>query len=74
MHDSEPALFTTEQAMRNVKPRVQAAVAQGSFLAVHEAQAAGASEEMKAAIPASYARAWSEIDAFLDQRAGDIDA
>jgi hypothetical protein len=64
----DPRIFPRSTAMRDARPRLHAAIAEGSFLAVQEANGRGASETEVAAVMAGYARAWAEIDAFLTAR------
>lgn len=49
-----------------LRPRLNAAVAESSFLAVHEAQAAGATDSERAAILKAYVGAWGVLEAVLD--------
>ncbi|MEG3615562.1 hypothetical protein [Isoptericola haloaureus] len=64
--------MTPTDALRNARPRIQAAVAQGSFLACQEAQAAGASEHDVAAILKAYAWAWKDLEEWLDERGATV--
>ncbi|MGF0116043.1 hypothetical protein [Krasilnikoviella flava] len=54
-----------------MQPRIQAAVAEGAFLAVQEAKGAGESDTMQAAILAAYARAWDNLRVVIERRVED---
>ncbi|MCA5891986.1 hypothetical protein LEP48_01300 [Isoptericola sp. NEAU-Y5] len=60
--------MTPADALRNARPRIQAALAEGSFLAVQEAQGSGATDAEAAEILAAYGAGWREMAEWLDAR------
>lgn len=58
--------MTPTDALRALRPRLHSAAAESAYLALQEAQAAGAPDRDRARIAEAYARAWRDLSEWLD--------